>query len=79
VYSTLFALLYVTGMRISEALALEFDDFSSGTLLIRQTKFKKSRRIPLHPTAVTGIQRYIEYRKCVSTAERQLFLPGNDN
>ena len=38
-YGTLFGLLYVTGLRISEALALQFDDFDSDTLLIRKTKF----------------------------------------
>jgi integrase/recombinase XerD len=73
-YSTLFALLSVTGMRISEALALKLDDFDSETLLIRKTKFKKSRRIPLHQTAVAGLQRYIEYRKRVTTEHKFMFI-----
>ncbi len=73
-YSTLFALLYVTGLRISEALALEFDDFDSETLIVRETKFKKSRRIPLHHTTVAGLQRYIEHRRCVTTEHRLLFI-----
>ena len=73
-YSTLFALLYVTGLRISEALALEFDDFDSETLLVRKTKFKKSRRIPLHQTAVAGLHRYLEHRRRVTTEHKLLFM-----
>ena len=41
-YCTLFSLLAVTGMRISEALALRFDDITPDGLLIRRTKFQKS-------------------------------------
>lgn len=41
-YCTLFSLLAVTGMRISEALALRFDDITPDGLLIRKTKFQKS-------------------------------------
>ena len=73
-YSTLFALLYVTGLRISEALALELDDFASETLLVRKTKFKKSRRIPLHQTAVVGLHRYLEHRRRVTTEHKLLFV-----
>jgi len=73
-YSTLFALLYVTGLRISEALALEFDDFDADTLLVRKTKFKKSRRIPLHHTAIAGLQHYFEHRKRVTTEHKLLFI-----
>jgi integrase len=74
VYSTLFALLYVTGLRISEALALELDDFDSETLFIRETKFKKSRRIPLHQTAVIGLQHYFEHRSRVITEHKVMFI-----
>jgi integrase len=74
VYSTLFALLYAAGLRISEALALDFDDFDSETLIIRATKFKKSRRIPLHQTVVAGLQRYIEHRRHVATQHNLMFI-----
>lgn len=75
-YSTLLALLYVTGLRISEALALEFDDFDSEseTLFIRKTKFKKSRRIPLHQTTAAALHRYLERRRRVSTEHKLLFI-----
>lgn len=58
--STLLALLFATGLRISEALALRLGDFLDGSLLIRQTKFRKTRLVPLHTTAVTGLSEYIE-------------------
>lgn len=42
-YVTLLGLLAATGMRISEALALQLDDVTVDGLLIRQTKCQKSR------------------------------------
>ena len=56
-YCTLFALLAVTGLRISEALNLHLDDVTADGLLIRETKFHKSRRVPLHPSADAGLER----------------------
>jgi integrase len=60
VMQTLFGLLACTGMRISEALALtDADvDLKAGVLTIRQSKFGKSRLVPLHLTAVAALQRY---------------------
>jgi len=40
-YCTLFSLLAVTGMRISEAIALRFDDITEDGLVIRAAKFQK--------------------------------------
>jgi len=73
-YSTLFALLVVTGLRISEALALQFDDFADECLLIRKTKFKKSRRIPLHQTTVAALQYYLKHRSHVITDHSYIFI-----
>jgi len=67
-YQTLFALLACTGLRISEALQLTFADLTSDGLLIRQSKFRKSRLIPLHDTAREGLDRYLA---------RRLLLPGD--
>jgi integrase len=60
-YATLFGLLATTGLRLSEALNLRMSDvdFKIGLLTIQNTKFRKSRLVPLHPTAV---QRLREYR-----------------
>ena len=49
-YSTVFGLLSVTGMRVSETLTLDREDvdLEQGLLRIRRTKFGKSRLVPLH-------------------------------
>ena len=52
-YSTLFGLLAVTGMRVSEARNLHLHDVTRDGLLIRETKFHKSRLLPLHETTCT--------------------------
>lgn len=61
-YGTLISLLASTGIRISEALALHLNDITDDGLLIRQTKFRKRRLVPLHETAAAGLQRYLERR-----------------
>ncbi len=61
-YCTLFSLLAVTGLRISEALALTLDDVTADGLVIRKTKFRKSRLVPLHPSAAAGLTRYLDRR-----------------
>lgn len=59
-YVTLLGLLASTGLRISEALGLQRDDvdLSGGVLHIRQTKFRKDRLVPMHPTVMRAMQRY---------------------
>jgi len=62
-YATLIALLSATGLRISEALKLTVADVTGDGLLIRQTKFRKTRLVPLHDTAAAGLQRYLARRR----------------
>jgi integrase len=73
-YVTLFALIASTGLRISEALALQLDHITPAGLLIEQTKFRKSRLVPLHLTAQQGLDRYLARRKQVGGTCRALFL-----
>jgi integrase len=63
-YHTLFGLIAVTGMRISEAMGLEGDDvdLDAGMLTVRLTKFGKSRLVPLHPTTCTALRGYAARR-----------------
>ena len=61
--STLLALLFATGLRISEALALRMVDVTSDGLVIRKTKFVKTRLVPLHPTAQNGLEKYLLRRR----------------
>jgi len=59
-YSTLFGLIAATGLRISEALHLQCIDvdLANGTLTVRETKFSKSRLVPLHPTVTKRLTQY---------------------
>lgn len=63
-YSTLVGLLAATGLRIGEALRLDRDDvaFRSGVLLVRNSKFGKSREVPLHATSIAALRTYAEHR-----------------
>ena len=73
-YVTLLSLLFSTGLRISEALGLRLDDITPDGLVVRQTKFRKSRLVPLHPTARDGIERYLAVRSRVRTTDRSVFV-----
>jgi len=68
-YATLIALLSATGLRISEALKLTVADVTRDGLLIRETKFRKTRLVPLHDTAVAGLQRYLARRRPCSETD----------
>lgn len=59
-YKTLFGLIASTGLRLSEALNLRARDIDldDGALTIRQTKFAKSRRLPIHPSVVQELRAY---------------------
>jgi integrase len=61
--ATLIALLSATGLRISEALRLTVADVTGDGLLIRETKFRKTRLVPLHDTAAVGLERYLARRR----------------
>ncbi len=62
VYSTLFGLLACTGLRISEALNLRFEDVTPEGLIVRNTKFGKSRFLALHASTRKVLGQYIERR-----------------
>ena len=63
-YEALFGLLAATGLRVSEAVhLLDRDvDLKSGLLQVRQTKFAKSRQVPVHPTTTEALRRYATLR-----------------
>ena len=61
-YSTLFGLLAATGLRISEALNLRIEDVTTDGLIVRNTKFDKSRLLPLHPSTKHRLESYLERR-----------------
>jgi integrase len=63
-YRTLVGLLVVTGLRIGEAIRLDRDDLDwrNGLLTVRDSKFGKSREVPLHPSTVDALQVYAQLR-----------------
>lgn len=63
-FHCLFGLLAVTGLRISEALCMRRGDvdLAQGILTIRDTKFGKSRLVPVHPTTQEVMLRYAARR-----------------
>jgi integrase len=73
-YAMLFGLLAATGMRISEALALRLGDITEDGLIVAKTKFKKSRSIPLHPTARKALNDYLSVRLRLATRSDALFI-----
>jgi integrase/recombinase XerD len=70
-YPTLFALLACTGLRVSEAIRLHYGDVTPDGLIIRRTKFGKSRLVPMHETAQVALERYLR--------QRRSFAPGDDH
>ncbi len=74
-YTTLFGLIAATGLRISEALDLQFPDVQEdGVLFIRSGKGGKSRIVPLHPTVVIALASYLEARRRLPDVNDHLFL-----
>ena len=67
---TIILLLATSGLRISEALHLTLEDvdLDDGVLSIRQSKFRKSRLVPLSPGTVDVLSRYHGLRVAVAPA-----------
>ena len=77
-YSTFFGLLASTGLRVSEALNLSNGhvDLAQGILRIEQTKFRKSRLVPLHVTATRAVRRYAAERDRHGAHDSNAFFVG---
>ena len=73
-YATLIGLLAATGLRISEALSLQFSDVTPSGLLIRKTKFQKTRLVPVHETTEAGLDRYLTRRHQVRSKGEDVFI-----
>jgi site-specific recombinase XerD len=64
-YRTLLGLLYSTGVRIGEALALNLEHFyrAESCLYISQGKFRKARWVPLSASTARALQQYVDRRR----------------
>jgi integrase len=69
-YATLVGLLAATGLRVGEALALDGADidWQVGMLIVRQSKFRKTRLVPAHASVVDHLRQYQEARDRVHPA-----------
>ena len=76
--ATLLGLLYTTGMRIGEALALDVGDLDCGDriLTVRKGKFGKSRALPLRESTFEALVRYVHHplRPMGTDASAPLFV-----
>lgn len=77
-FETLFGLMASTGLRVSETVHLQDADVNlkRGLLIVRQTKFAKSRQLPLHPGAIEALARYQRQRirHVPTTADTPFFI-----
>ena len=63
-YQTLIGLLAVTGLRLGEAIRLDRDDLDADHQLLRilNSKFRKSREVALHESAIDALENYSRLR-----------------
>jgi integrase len=76
---TVIGLLWCTGLRIGEAVALRDDDFNprAATLRIAPRKFSPERIIPVHPSVVCALERYQRQRRRCYPRSEHLFVSGS--
>jgi integrase len=79
-FQALVGLMASTGLRTGEAMRLDRDDINlaEGVLTVRDTKFGKSRLVPLHPSATTALTGYARRRDqlCPRPAAPSFLLSG---
>ncbi len=76
-YATLFGLIAATGLRISEAVALDTSDLDldNGVLTIRRGKLGKARLVPLDASVTQRLQAYVSERnRLLGTAPQPFFV-----
>ena len=74
-YRVLFGMIACTGLRVSEALALEVDDVTPDGLFVRETKFRKNRLVPIHRHLEEVLRRTTERP---AKRRRAYTVPGPD-
>ena len=74
-YEAFLGLIAATGLRLSEALQLQRSDvdLTQDLMTIRQTKFQKSRLVPLHASTTQVLRRYAGFR------DRKIIVPESDS
>ena len=71
----LIELLYSSGLRISEALAVKYNDIDFSNHLVKVTgKGNKQRITPIGTKAIEAIKKYLDYRNQIITDEKLIFI-----
>jgi integrase/recombinase XerD len=82
-YETLMGLLAATGMRIGEALKLDRSDidWSTGVILIRESKFGKTRQVPVQLSTLDALRSFADQRDRLTTGSpmSSFFVSRNGN
>lgn len=77
-HEAVIGLLASGGLRVGEALRLDREDvnITDGVLLIRESKFGKSRQVPVHDSVVSALRRYADVRDqlCPTPKTRSFFV-----
>lgn len=75
-FHCLLGLLSVTGLRIAEALHLELRDvdLEQGVLTIRAAKHGRSRLVPIHPSTIAVLTKYLRCREQTLGAKCSRFV-----
>ena len=79
-YITFFSLLLSSGLRLSEACRLTCRDvdLANGVLTVQEGKFRKSRLVPLHPTATRALTHYATCRNACRSVPRSEYFFRTD-
>ena len=67
-------LIASTGIRRCEAVALRLTDVTPHGLVIRESKFRKSRLVSLHPSTTEALDAYLAIRRVQATPDDHLFV-----
>ena len=70
----MFGLMAVTGLRRSGAVGLRLGDITPDGLLVRETKFRKSRLLPLHDSTWRALERHLQLRARAGSGDDHLFV-----
>lgn len=80
-WGTLIGLLDCTGLRISEAMHLRPSDvdWKDALLIIRESKYGKTRLVPLHPSVVAALRAYERRRQKQFPLAQYFFVSDQGN
>jgi integrase len=74
--TTMIGLLAVTGMRVGEAIHLNRSevDWDQAVILVRDTKFRKGRDVPVSPSTIEALAAYVRRRDRTRPVTTRLFV-----